>query len=169
MAIPTRNASPASVLSPTRTFFCTTKTSMSKQLLQSERNALLLVDVLRSFATVPGVELHDFVIMPDHLHILFTLHEGTTVEKAMQLVKGRFSYRLKKEFGFIGEVWQRGFSDVKIKDRTSFEAHVEYIANNPVKAGLVALPSDYPFCFQSLAQKKAITKEQGLKPEPVLS
>jgi putative transposase len=99
--------------------------------------------------------LHDFVIMPDHLHLLFTVDAGMTVEKAMQLVKGRFSFRLGKEFGFKGEVWQRGFSEVQGLGDAKFQEHRRYIANNPVKAGLVDLPESYPFCFESLAKKKA--------------
>jgi hypothetical protein len=38
----------------------------------------------------------------------------------MQLIKGGFSYRLKREFGYQGEVWQRGFSEVRIRDGQSF-------------------------------------------------
>jgi putative transposase len=42
-------------------------------------------------------QLHDFVVMPDHLHLLIAVHEDMAIEKAMQLVKGRFAYRLKRE------------------------------------------------------------------------
>ena len=45
MAIPSRNSTPSTILSPSRTFFATTKTAMSKRLLQSERNAELLIEV----------------------------------------------------------------------------------------------------------------------------
>ena len=93
--------------------------------------------------------------MPDHLHLLFTIDDGMTVEKAMQLVKGRFSYRLGREFGFKGEVWQKGFSEVQVLGDENFEKHRAYIANNPVKAGLVDAPEKYPYCFESLANKKA--------------
>ena len=48
MAHPARNAAPATILSPSRIFFAATKTSMSRRLLQSERNAKLLIDVMRS-------------------------------------------------------------------------------------------------------------------------
>ena len=75
---------------------------------------MLLIDVLRSNVAARKFQLHDFVIMPDHLHLLMTLPGDTTIEKAMQLIKGGFSYRLKKEFGYQGEVWQRGFSEVRI-------------------------------------------------------
>jgi putative transposase len=97
MARPDRNASPDEVLSSTRTFFATTKTSMGRRLLQSECNASLFIDVLRSYVAIKKFELHDFVVMPDHVHLLMTVKSDMTIEKAMQLIKGGFSYRLKKE------------------------------------------------------------------------
>jgi putative transposase len=109
MAHPARNACPEKVLSSGRVFFVTTTTSMARRLLQSERNAMLLIDVLRANVATGKFQMHDFVIMPDHLHLLLSLPCDVSVEKAMQLIKGGFSYRLKREFGFQGEVWQRGF------------------------------------------------------------
>jgi len=47
MAHPARNARPEAILGSSRVFFATTKTSMGRRLLQSERNAMLLIDVLR--------------------------------------------------------------------------------------------------------------------------
>jgi putative transposase len=78
-----------------------------------------------------------------------------TVEKAMQLIKGRFSYRLSHEFGYLGEVWQQGFSEVQVLGKESFLKHRSYIAMNPVKAGLVESPGQYPHCFEFLVRKKA--------------
>ncbi len=91
MAHPARNAAPANILNPSRIFFATTKTSMGKRLLQSERNAWLLIDVLRSLVAERKFQLHDFVIMPDHMHLLIEVGNEMTIEKAMQLIKGRFS------------------------------------------------------------------------------
>jgi putative transposase len=161
MARPSRNSASESILNPARTFFATTKSAMGKRLLQSERNAGLLIDVLRSLVAEKKFDLHDFVVMPDHLHLLMTVGEDMTIEKAMQLVKGRFSFRLKKEFGFSGEVWQRGFSELQVMDEGSFAAHRAYIAENPVKAGLVERAEDYPFCYGSLARKKLESERRG--------
>jgi putative transposase len=165
MAHPARNACPEEVLSSARVFFVTTNTSMGRRLLQSERNATLLIDVLRSNVATGKFQLHDFVIMPDHLHLLMTLPGDVTIEKAMQLIKGGFSYRLKKDFGYRGEVWQCGFSDVRIRDGQSFSQHRAYIAQNPVKAGLVDSAENWPYCYSYLAKKKA----QGLKPSSLLT
>ena len=89
---------------------------------------MLLIDVLRSNVAARKFQLHDFVIMPDHLHLLMTLPGDMTIEKAMQLIKGGFSYRLKREFGYQGEVWQRGFSEVRISDEQSFSRHRKHIS-----------------------------------------
>jgi putative transposase len=89
------------------------------------------------------IVVHNFVVMPNHVHILMTVPGETSLEKAMQLIKGSFSYRANKELGFHGEVWQRGYSDVRIVDEQSFQQHRAYIDNNPVKAGLANSPEEY--------------------------
>jgi putative transposase len=106
-------------------------------------------------------ELIDFVIMPDHFHLLIKLDGSMSIEKAMQLIKGRFSYRLKRETGYAGEVWQHGFSEVRVGDERSRPQYRRYIAENPLKAGLCEAPEEYPYCFSYLAKKKS---EQRLKP-----
>ena len=154
MAKPLRNASSTQILNPARTFFATTSTSMGRPLFQSEHNALLSIDVLRSYVAAGKFQLRDFVVMPDHVHLLLTVTGDTTVERAMQLIKGGFSYRLKKELGYLGEVWQRGFSELRVNDRTSYLRHREYIAQNPVQAGLVDSPEKFPYCFTYLAKQE---------------
>ena len=88
----------------------------------------MMIDVLRSYVAAGTFRLHDFVVMPNHLHLLITVREGMTIEKAMQFIKAGFSYRLKKETGYMGEVWQRGFSETRVEERQSFLKHREYIA-----------------------------------------
>jgi len=56
-----------------------------------------------------------------------------TIEKAMQFIKGGFSFRLKQETGHLGEVWQRGFSEVRVGDMRSF------VADSPGKFPYTAL------------------------------
>jgi putative transposase len=73
----------------------------------------------------------------------------------MQFIKGGFSFRLKREAGYEGDVWQRGFSDHRVLNADSFANHCLYIANNPVKAGLAITPDEFRWCFRSLARQKA--------------
>jgi putative transposase len=118
--------------------------------------AKLLMDVLRTQVLSGRFKIHDFVVMPNHVHILMTIPGGLTIEKAVQLIKGGFSFRAKKELGFTGEVWQKGFSDVGVRDRANFLEHRRYIEQNPVKGGLVASAEEYPYGSARLkAQKRA--------------
>jgi putative transposase len=155
MAHPARNAASANILNPSRIFFATTKTCMGMRLLQSERNAGLLIDVLRSLVAEHRIKLHDFVIMPDQAHLLIEVAGEMTIEKAMQLIKGRFSHRLSHEFSYKGEVWQRGFTEVQVMNKQDLETHRVYIAENPVKAGIVTSADVFPYCYQYLAKRKA--------------
>jgi putative transposase len=130
------------VIAGTRAFFVTSKTC-GAGLLQSERMAVLLIDVLRSYSAAGKFKVHDFVVMPNHMHVLLTVDESSTIEKAVQYIKGGFSFRVKKELGYLGEVWQRGFSEVRVIDRESFLRHRAYINENPVKARLVDAPEKF--------------------------
>ena len=122
--------------------------------------AALFVDVLRVYTLAGKFRVREFVVMRDHIHLLITLGSDMSIEKAMQMIIGGFSYRAKKELRFSSEVWQRGFSDVRVKDETSFVAHRSYIYENPVRAGLVNRAEEHPYSSLHLRRSKA----QGLKP-----
>jgi putative transposase len=55
--------------------------------------------------------LHEFVVMPNHFHMLMTPGQETSLEKAVQLIKGGFSHTFHKERGDRMEIWQVGFHD----------------------------------------------------------
>ena len=118
MATPTRHSDSKQIVRTSRTFFVTTKTSMGRPLLQSDRNAMLFIDVLRSYVAGKKFKVHDFVVMPDHVHLLMTVSGEMSIEKAVQFIKGGFSYRLKKEMGYCGEVWQKGSPKCESTTRT---------------------------------------------------
>jgi hypothetical protein len=71
MAHPTRNAAPANILNPSRIFFVTTNTSMGKR-VAAIRTQCRAADRCTPFVRcrTSGFKLHDFVIMPDHVHLL---------------------------------------------------------------------------------------------------
>ncbi|HEY1646444.1 MAG TPA: hypothetical protein VGF96_00565 [Terracidiphilus sp.] len=92
-----------------------------------------------------------------------TLPGETSLETGMQLIKGNFSFRAGKELGFRGEVWQRGFSDVRVIDEESFKTHLDYIDSNPVKAGLATSLQEYPYGSAYLKKQKSM----GLKPDEI--
>lgn len=99
------------------TYFITASTAGKRCLLQSDRMAGLLAEVLLRYREQQKYLLHEFVIMPNHIHLLLT--PTVTLERAMQLVKGGFSYRARHDLGLIGEIWQTSFYDRRVRDRLS--------------------------------------------------
>ena len=161
MARPSRNTKRDDIQDGPRTFFVTSKTNEGRSLLQTERMANLFIDVLRTYVTAKKFKLHDFVAMPNHFHLQLTLDGRKTIEKAIGLVKGNFSYRAKKELGYQFEIWQPGFSDERVWDRESFLRHRKYIDDNPVKAGLTDKPENYPYGSAYFRNKKKATGPKG--------
>jgi putative transposase len=105
--------------------------------------AELFLDTLHSYRG-RGYLLHEYVLMPDHFHVLIT--PETTLERAVQFMKGGFSFRAKKELGSSMEIWQRGFSDHRIRDWGDFEVHIGYLYRNPVGRSLVEKAEEYRYC-----------------------
>jgi len=128
-----------------RTFFVTSVAFGRRPLFQNTRMAELLLDVLRHNRTQGRFLLHEFVIMPDHFHLLITPVAEVPLEKALQFVKGGFSFRAKKELEFHGEIWQLGFTNHRIKDAEDSERHREYIRRNPVKRFLAERAELFPY------------------------
>lgn len=145
MAIPARNSSPFAVVSPERTFFVTSSIFEKRRLLQSDRSAQLFLQVLYDYRDQKKFRLHDFVVMPDHFHLLITVGADSSIERAVQFIKGGFAYRAGKELGFLAPVRQKGFSEVRVLDESTCTTIREYIRQNPVRRNLASTPEEYRF------------------------
>jgi putative transposase len=137
-------------------YFVSTQTIGRKSLFRVERWARLLISTIQHYDGT-GYKLHAYVVMPDHLHLLITPIES--VEKSMQLIKGGFSFRAKRELQWNGEIWQPGFTYHRIRDEEDWQKHLAYIQNNPVNAHLVSDSVHYEFMGLP-----GIGFPQGLKP-----
>jgi putative transposase len=122
--------------------------------------ARLLIDTFAHYRREQKFLIHEFVVMPDHFHLLLT-PLNIPLAKVVQFIKGGFSHRVRKELGLGCEVWERGYVDHRIRNANDYECHVEYIRQNPVRAGILGVPEVYPYssahpgcdvdpCFQEL-------------------
>ena len=143
-----------------QTYFVTASTWQRRALFTNARWAELFLKALDSYRG-KGYLLHEYVLMPDHFHVLIT--PDATLERAVQFIKGGFSFCAKKEFGTSMEIWHTGFSDHRIRGREDYEIHVNYIYRNPVGKGLVERTVDYPYC-SAFAESQKDEVPQWLKP-----
>jgi putative transposase len=146
-----------------RTFFITTVTWQRTPLFRNPQKAGLMMDVLAHYREQKKYVLHEFVIMPDHLHLLLTPAPELSLERAVQLIKGGFSYRLGK--AKRGLVWQESFTNHRIRDEQDHAHHAEYIRLNPVRIHLAERPELYPYSSASCRRAAIYGRIEGLDPE----
>lgn len=146
-----------------------------------ERGNTLLVDhidVLREAVRVVKQRrpfcIDACVVLPDHLHAVWTLPEGDVdYSSRWREIKKRFSRSLPKteclsavrqHKGDRG-IWQRRFWEHTIKDERDYRHHIDYVHVNPLKHGLVTQVKDWPFSSFHRAVHQGIYEPNWCGPE----
>jgi putative transposase len=143
-----------------RLFFITTITAGRLPIFRRDSSSRVFLLTLAHYREQGRFLLHEFVIMPDHVHALLTPAPQISLERVMQLIKGGFSYRLK----FRGLVWQEGFTNHRVHDFEDYENHRRYIHMNPVRALLAERAELYPYS-SAAGVMRLDPVPWGLKPE----
>jgi putative transposase len=130
-------------------YFVTTDTWQKHPLFINTVMANIVVEQIVSCRDRGFYKLHAFVVMPDHLHLLLTPSDATTVEKAMQMIKGGSSHRIGLERPNKFPMWQTGFHDRWIRDAEEYRGSKQYIEQNPVVARLSEAAEAYPYSSAS--------------------
>jgi putative transposase len=128
-----------------QTYFVTSNTQRRISIFQVELWARVFLKTLYHYKREGKYLLHCFVLMPDHFHLLLTPASPTTLERAVQLIKGGSAHQLKVAGRTGGSVWQKGYTDHRIRNKKEYAELVQYIEQNPVKARLVQNALEYRY------------------------
>ncbi len=138
---------------PGGTYFFTVNLANRSHGLLIEHVDLLRMAFKRVRARHP-FEIPAMVVLPDHLHAIWTLPEGDAdFPLRWSQIKGTFS-RLVPERGRVNRshrdkrergIWQRRFWEHQIRDERDLARHIDYIHINPVKHGHVRRAVDWPY------------------------
>jgi putative transposase len=137
-------------------FFFTLVTYKRKLIFSDKNNIALLRNVIHTIKTRHPFNIDAFVLLPEHLHCIWTLPEGDNdFSLRWRLIKSYFTRECSLEYKknstlsriHKGErcIWQRRFWEHQIIDEEDFRKHVEYIHYNPVKHGHVKKPHEWPY------------------------
>ena len=142
---------------PGATIFFTVVTHDRRPILGSERSVALLRQAFREERKHHPFEIDAAVILPDHLHCIWTLPpDDAHFSMRWTKIKGRFTSLFLAAGGSEGRrnasrakrseraVWQRRYWDRVIRDDREYGAYMDYIHYNPVKHGLVRCPHEWP-------------------------
>lgn len=94
------------------------------------------------------IELHAAVVMPDHVHVVFSARRDTNGEnftnyEIMHAIKGSAAHAVNKALGRRGPVWQEEYFDHVLRSNELIGTKVDYVLQNPMRKGLVSRPEDY--------------------------
>jgi putative transposase len=157
LAIPSRNGRIPG------TYFVTSKAWQGRALFFREESCEVFLENLFAHRAKGAYKLHLYVLMPDHFHLLITPAPDKTLERVVQLIKGGSAHALGLVHQSTFPVWQRGFSDHRIRDARDFSEHVTYIEQNPVRRGLVENARDFAWSSATTSAEWD-DAPQGLKP-----
>ncbi len=149
--------------------FITTNTYYRVKVFDQPENAKLALQALKFIQDKNWINLSEYVILPDHLHLLFEIISNKNVSQIMHSFKsyiaqeifkrrliqdsqGRDALAMGKSINgasrprrFMARIWQPSFYDHIIRDERDLEMHVNYIHFNPVKHEYVSRPEDWPW------------------------
>lgn len=148
-------------------YFVTCVTYQRQPIFASAECVLLWRTTLRAVQRLHPFQMQAYVFLPDHLHLLIRLQEGTQISRLMQSAQWNYTRNHKRFYGITSSVrlWQRGFWDHVIRDEQDWEHHLNYIHYNPVKHGYVSEPGEYEHSSYNEYAKRGWYGHTPLRPD----
>jgi len=106
----------------------------------------ILLQVIREAKEKYDFLLHNFCIMPNHVHLLITPKDGTNLSRIIQWIKTKSAKRWNFTNNLKDHLWGERFFSRLIRDDDDYAVVYNYIDQNPVRAGLVVNPHDWRAC-----------------------
>ncbi len=139
------------------TYFFTVSTFQKRRFLTDPASREAMGRAIAEVRGVHPFEINAWVLLPDHLHTLWTLPpEDWDYSRRWGLLKARFTRHLQQSQRQVADIthitrkpvstfWQRQFWQHEVRDEQDYRRHLDFIHNNPVRHGLVAHPVEWPY------------------------
>lgn len=162
---------------PGATVFLTLVTYNRNPIFADSHNVVYLRSVIAAMRSEMPFEITAAVVLPDHLHFLWTLPSNdSNYSKRVGRLKVGFTQSLRGKHALPqnvslsrrrhreGDVWQRRFWEHTIKDETDLANHFNYLHYNPVKHGLVQCPHEWQYSsFHWYVQRGVYDRDWGCR------
>jgi len=103
------------------------------------------LDKLQQACDKHGCDIHAYVLMTNHVHLLITPHEEQSLGKTMQTLGRYYVQYYNDSYQRSGTLWEGRYKATLVDSEAYLLTCMRYIELNPVRAGMVAHPSEYPW------------------------
>ncbi len=124
-----------------------------------------LLDLLRTHAREFQVAIHSYVLMSNHFHVLLTPQEAEGLPRMMQAVGRSYVQYFNRKQQRTGTLWEGRYRSTVLQTERYLLQCMAYIDLNPVRAGMVAGPQDYP--WSSYAHHTGVRVDPLVSPHPL--
>jgi putative transposase len=127
-----------------RAHFLSLCTHSRREIFKDPDASRLVSDQLLRASRKHSFEVIAYALMPDHVHVLVLgTRDDSDFLKWLNLFKQLSAYYEKRRSGHV--LWQEGHWDYTLRDDDAIRSIASYVVWNPVEAGLVTRPEDYPY------------------------
>jgi putative transposase len=123
------------------------------------------LELLRAHARAHQVAVHGYVLMDNHVHLLLTPATQDGLPRTMQAIGRLYVRGFNRRHGRSGTLWEGRYRSTLIESERYLLACMAYIDLNPVRAGMVAAPGDYP--WSSHAHYAGLRHDPALTAHPL--
>lgn len=134
----------ARVISSTGIYHIILRGVNQQQILEDKEDYEKFIEVLKDYKEISGYKLYAYCLMGNHLHLLIK-EEKETLAQIFKRTGGRYVYWYNNKYRRVGHLFQDRYKSEAVEDDSYFLCVLRYIHQNPVKAGLVKIISDYPY------------------------
>jgi putative transposase len=103
------------------------------------------VELLAGFAPKYGLEIWAYCLMPNHVHFVGVPSRQESLAKTFNTVHMQYAQYFNRKRNATGHLWQGRFFSCVLDERHLYAA-IRYVEMNPVRAGIIQAPQDYPWC-----------------------
>ncbi len=108
-----------------------------------EKHRDLFVQLLEELRLKFRFKVVGYVVMPDHFDLLMAEPEIDTVANSIEMLRKRYGRRYNNSARSVDQVWETRYADTHIYDQARIEERLRFMHEQPVKAGLVASPTEW--------------------------
>ncbi|WP_290610969.1 transposase [Arsukibacterium sp. UBA3155] len=108
-----------------------------------ETDKACYLSILETYLKTYQVQLHAFVLMSNHVHLLLTASKDDVISRVIQNLGRDYVHYFNKRYQRVGTLWDGRFKDSLVETDQYFLTCQRYIELNPVRAKMVAHPADY--------------------------
>lgn len=112
---------------------------------ESDEDYLYYLELISKYKPEHPFDLYHYCLMPNHTHFLVRTNKASDFSTFMKRLNLAYFYHYKKEYGWVGHLWQDRFKSQVVGKDAYFIQCGKYIELNPVRAGIVSAPEHYQY------------------------